>query len=272
MTYAAPANTSVGGESVPLLELRGVSKSYRRPGGSVVHAVRSVNLTVGHGETVALVGESGSGKSTLGRIALCLTPPDEGSVLLSGHSFLALSGQELRKARTAIQPVFQDPGSSFNPRRTIKEHLAQATRRLPVAERERFGIELLEKVGLRPGRGYMSRYPHELSGGQRQRVAVARALAIEPRLIVADEPLSGADVSIRGQILNLLSDLRNERRVAYLMITHDITIARAFAHKVAVMKDGEIVEFGPAEQVLRYPQDPYTRRLLDAIPWINASH
>ena len=270
--HSAPADSSVGREKLPLLELRAVSKSFRRPGGSVVHAVKSVNLTVGQGETVALVGESGSGKSTLGRIALCLTPPDAGGVLLSGHSFLSLSGQELREARTAIQPVFQDPGSSFNPRRTIREHLSQATRRLPLQERERIGTELLEKVGLRPGRSYMSRYPHELSGGQRQRVAVARALAIEPQLIVADEPLSGADVSIRGQILNLLSDLRNERHVAYLMITHDITIARAFAHRVAVMKDGEIVEFGHAEQVLRNPQDPYTRRLLDAIPWIDAGH
>jgi ABC-type glutathione transport system ATPase component len=268
----AAADNSARGEKLPLLELRGVSKSFRRPGGSVIHAVKCVDLTVAHGETVALVGESGSGKSTLGRIALCLTPPDAGSVLLSGQSFLALSGEELRTARTAIQPVFQDPGSSFNPRRTIREHLGQATRRLPVEERERIGVELLDKVGLRPGRSYMSRYPHELSGGQRQRVAVARALAIEPQLIVADEPLSGADVSIRGQILNLLSDLRNERHVAYLMITHDITIARAFAHRVAVMKEGEIVESGPAEQVLRNPQHPYTKRLLDAIPWIDARH
>lgn len=270
MASATP-DPSVGGKSMPLLELRGVSKSYRRPEGSVVHAVKSVNLTVEHGETVALVGESGSGKSTLGRIALYLTLPDEGSVRLSGQTFASLSGQELRKARTAIQPVFQDPGSSFNPRRTIKEHLAQATPRVPVSERERVGVELLEKVGLRPGSDYMSRYPHELSGGQRQRVAVARALAIEPQLIVADEPLSGADVSIRGQILNLLSDLRNERHVAYLMITHDITIARAFAHRVAVMKDGEIVEMGAADEVLRHPQDPYTKRLLAAVPWINAS-
>ena len=266
--YAAPDATFFSGYHTPLLEFRAVSKSFHRPGGSIVRAVRTVSFEVREAETVALVGESGSGKSTIGRMALCLVNPDEGTVLLAGRPVHALSARDLQKARTIIQPVFQDPGSSFNPRRTIRDHLAQAARRLPPAERERLSVEILERVGLKPGPEYLPRYPHELSGGQRQRAAIARALAVDPRIIIADEPLSGADVSIRGHILNLLKDLRAERRVSYLMITHDITIARAFAHKVAVMKEGTIVEFGAAEEVLETPQHPYTRRLLQAVPRI----
>ena len=247
-----------------LLALENISKSFRRSGGAMVQAVRSVSLDVAEGETVALVGESGSGKSTLGRIALALLPPDQGRVVLAGASLGELSAAELRARRVAMQPIFQDASASLNPRRTIGDLLAQALRRRDAA-RDR-GIDLLDSVGLRPGSQYLARFPHELSGGQRQRVAIARALAMEPRLIIADEPLSGADVSIRGQILNLLLDIKRRQGVAYLMITHDISIARAFADRVAVMQQGEIVEIGRADTVLDAPQHPYTRRLVAAVP------
>jgi ABC-type glutathione transport system ATPase component len=265
----------------PLLALEGISKTFRRSGGGVVNAVRSVSLEIGHGETLALVGESSSGKSTLGRIALGLLRPDAGRVLLDGRSLAEMSGAQLRLERVAVQPIFQDAGASLNPRRSAGELMAQALRqrwlaKAPGLSREAAGeggaeqrsIELLQSVGLRPGRDYLERYPHELSGGQRQRLAIARALAMEPCLIVADEPLSGADVSIRGQILNLLVDIKEKRGVAYLMITHDISIARAFADRVAVMMQGEIVEQGPARTVLTSPAQAYTKRLVAAVPTI----
>ena len=248
----------------PVLALNGVSKTFSS-GRRTVQAVRNVSLFVGRGETVALVGESGSGKSTLGRIALGLLPPDAGEVVLEGQALGALSGEDLRKARVAMQPIFQDASSSLNPRRTARELMAQALRlgEGPVDER---AASLLDRVGLSPGRDYLGRFPHELSGGQRQRLAVARALAMQPRLIIADEPLSGADVSIRGQILNLLLDIKERDGVAYLMITHDISIARHFADRVAVMQQGVIVETGPAVEVLTAPTHPYTRQLIEAVP------
>jgi ABC-type glutathione transport system ATPase component len=252
--------------SAVLLELEGVSKSFRRAGAAPVDAVKSVDLAVAEGETVALVGESGSGKSTLGRIALALLRPDRGRVLLEGRDLARMRRRELRRIRTVVQPIFQDPAASFNPRRVVRDLLGQALRHRPEAVRRERSIELLERVGLKPGGDYLGRYPHELSGGQRQRLAIARALAMEPRLIIADEPLSGADVSIRGQILNLLADLRDEHRVAYLLITHDISIARAFADRVAVMRSGEIVEEGLPREVLTRPSHPYTQRLIAAVP------
>ena len=255
----------------PLLELRNVAKTFRSAAGESVHAVRGVSLSVGRGETVALVGESGSGKSTLGRIALGLIAPDAGEILLDGRSFARLSRREFRAARTAMQPIFQDATASLNPRRTVRELLAQALPRHAAKELDGEAVRVLDSVGLRPGAEYLARWPHELSGGQRQRLAIARALAAEPALIVADEPLSGADVSIRGQVLNLLLDIQEARRIAYLMITHDISIARAFADRVAVMLRGEIVESGPVDQVLVDPRHEYTRRLLAAVPELEPS-
>ena len=252
----------------PILRLEAVSKAFHRPGSPPVQAVSNVSLTVGRGETVALVGESGSGKSTLGRIALGLLAPDSGKVVLEGKSLGDLSPDDLRRARVAMQPIFQDASSSLNPRRSALELMAQALRGQAKAEAK--SAELLDRVGLWPGRDYLPRFPHELSGGQRQRLAVARALAMNPRLIIADEPLSGADVSIRGQILNLLLDIKEERGVAYLMITHDISIARHFADRVAVMQHGVIVETGPAEQVLTTPSHPYTQQLVAAVPVLGA--
>ncbi len=252
----------------PILKLENVNKTFRRSGGTQVHAVKDVSIHVHPGETVALVGDSGSGKSTLGRIALGLVRPDTGRVLLEGREFLALPDAELRAARSVMQPIFQDASASLNPRRQARELLAQATKRRDVPL-DQAAIEVLESVGLRPGADFLGRFPHELTGGQSQRHAVARALAMEPTLLIADEPLSGADVSIRGQILNLLIDIKEARHVAYLMITHDISIARAFADRVAVMKLGEIVETGPAEAVLGSPQHPYTQQLVAAVPMLH---
>jgi ABC-type glutathione transport system ATPase component len=249
----------------PLLVLDKVGKDFKLPGGGVLHALKSVSLTVHAGEIVALVGESGSGKSTLGRIALGLMRPDTGEVTFDGHKLTGISTEQFRDLRTGMQPIFQDPTASLNPRRTVRELLMQALWKRP-AEGEARCIRLLEDVGLRPAAQYLDRYPHELSGGQRQRVSIARSLAMEPKLIIADEPLSGADVSIRGQVLNLLLDIQKSRDVAYLMITHDISIARAFADRVAVMEHGDLVEVGPADAVLRTPRHPYTQRLVAAVP------
>jgi len=249
----------------PLLVLDHVGKRFRLPGGQVLDAVRDVSLTVHAGEIVALVGESGSGKSTLGRMALGLIPADGGEVTFAGHRLSQLTPEQFRDVRTGMQPIFQDPTASLNPRRTVRGLLMQALWKQPAAGEPRC-VQLLEDVGLRPAARYLDRYPHELSGGQRQRVSIARSLAMAPRLIIADEPLSGADVSIRGQVLNLLLDIQRASGVAYLMITHDISIARAFADRVAVMMKGELVEIGPAATVLLTPQHDYTRRLVAAVP------
>jgi ABC-type glutathione transport system ATPase component len=252
----------------PLLELKGVSKAFRVPG-TFQHrtVVDDANLVVGRGEIVALVGESGSGKSTLAKIALRLIRPDAGYAFLHGESLWAMRGDQLRRARLAIQPIFQDPAASFNPRRRVGPSLRQAllARGVHADKIEGRSIELLEQVGLRPGSGYLTRWPHELSGGQRQRLAIARALAMDPELIIADEPLTGADVSIRGQILNLLLDLQQKREIAYLFITHDMSIARALADRIAVMQSGKIVEQGVTTTVLTSPEHPYTKRLLGAV-------
>jgi ABC-type oligopeptide transport system ATPase subunit len=249
--------------TAPLLDIQDVSKMYRRSRTELVHAVRSVSLSITAGETIALVGESGSGKSTLGRIALGLLNPDRGSVLVEGRSLRALYGSELRRLRTTMQPIFQDASAALNPRRSARQHLLQALA-VRNAATDPEAIRLLESVGLRPGADYLERFAHELSGGQRQRLTIARALAPQPRLIVADEPLSGADVSIRGQILNLLLEIKRAHRIAYLFITHDISVARAFSDRVAVMMQGAIVEVGPTERVLAKPEHAYTRRLLTA--------
>lgn len=253
----------------PLFELRGISKSFHVRGTSeIVQAVDQVDLQIMPGECVALVGESGSGKSTLARLALRLTSPDSGNVFLKGQCLTAMPGARLREARIAMQPIFQDPGAALNPRKRAGEILFEALhrRKCSRAERNDRAVDLLERVGLRPGATYLSHYPHELSGGQRQRLCIARAIAMDPVLIIGDEPLSGLDVSIRGQILNLLADLRSERGMAYLLITHDLTVAGALADRVAVMLKGRIVEVGQTSSVLQHPVHDYTRRLLSAVP------
>ena len=251
---------------MPILELRNVTKIFRQRGAEPLKAVDDVSLQVDAGECLAIVGESGSGKSTVARLALSLLRPDGGDILLNGRSLIGMPAKELRVQRLGMQPVFQDPSASFNPRRTVASSLDQALgqRVPPVPDRRQRALELLSQVELRPPQDYMERFPHELSGGQRQRLAIARALALEPKLIIADEPLSGADVSIRAQILNLLVDLQRQRGVAYLLITHDLLVAQAVAHRIAVMFRGRIVEHGPTATVMNAPRDPYTIRLLKA--------
>jgi ABC-type glutathione transport system ATPase component len=251
--------------SPTFLAIENVTKTYGRGTARSVQAVKGASLSVARGEIVALVGESGSGKSTLGRIALGLERPDEGRVMVDGRDLQNLPADALRIARLSMQPVFQDATASLNPRRTVAELLGQALRFSRLSIRAR-SIDVLEQVGLQPAAEFLHRMPYELSGGQRQRVAIARAIAADPLLIIADEPLSGADVSIRGQVLNLLLDIKEQRDIAYLLITHDISIARHFADRVAVMCQGEIVECGPAAPVLDSPQHPYTRKLVQAVP------
>jgi len=257
---------------MPLLEVRGISKTFGR-GAGALKAIDDVSLSVEEGECVALVGESGSGKSTLARLALRLLEPDSGDVLLQGRSLMAQSRSKLRSRRLPMQPIFQDPAASFNPRRRVRSILQQAATQARPSQTESLSrlCELLDQVELRPAVDYLDRYPHELSGGQRQRLAIARALAVEPAIIIADEPLSGADVSIRAQILNLLMDLQASKGLAYLLITHDMLVAEAFSHRIAVMYRGRIVEEGLTREVLQSPYHPYTKQLLAAVHSVDAA-
>jgi ABC-type oligopeptide transport system ATPase subunit len=257
---------------MPVLELRNVSKTFHARGTAPLKAVDDVSIAVRGGECLAIVGESGSGKSTLARIALGLIAPDSGEVLVKGRPLRGASAEEKRAFRLAVQPVFQDPAASFNPRRTVISSLDQALRqrRAAPASSRAEASSLLAQVGLKPAEHFLDRFPHELSGGQRQRLAIARALALDPELIIADEPLSGADVSIRAQILNLLLDLQRSRALAYVLITHDMLVAQAVATRVAVMYRGRIVEEGDTAAVMSAPRDPYTVRLLGAVQSVDA--
>lgn len=262
----------------PLLELAHVDKTFgsgkRRA--RIVHAAVDVSFSVSEGETLAIVGESGSGKTTVARIALGLIDPDAGAVRVNGHDLAGTRSSHRRELRRYVQPIFQDATASLNPRRTVRSTLAQAIRgglRPSESRRqlERLAQEALERVGLTPGSEFLPRYPHELSGGQRQRVAVARAIAVRPKLVIADEPLSGADASIRGQLLNMLEELQNDLGLAYILITHDISVAKAFAHRVIVMTNGQIVEQGDPATVFERPSHPYTKQLIAAVPHISTA-
>ena len=236
-----------------------------------VKAVDGVSFGIHEGRTLALVGESGCGKTTAGKALLQLIRPTGGSVRFQGRELTTLSRGELRPVRAAMQIVFQDPYASLDPRMRIADIIAEGMQALDTAataaERDRKIDTLLDQVGL-PSRA-KARYPHEFSGGQRQRIAIARALAVEPRLIVCDEPTSALDVSVQAQILNLLKDLQDRLGLAYLFITHNIAVVGHLAHEVAVMHRGRIVEQGPADAVLAEPQHPYTRELLAAVPKID---
>lgn len=251
-------------KKTPILELLQISKTFQRRGHPPKKAINNVSLSVYPGETVALVGESGSGKSSVARAALSLLRPDEGEILLEGQPILGLTPEAMRNKRKIVQPVFQDSAAAFNPRRTIGQLIQQGLNAAATrpADYDARTVELLNMVQLSPGEDFASRYPHELSGGQRQRAAIARAIAPEPKLIIADEPLSGADVTIRGQVLNLMLDLQARTGLAYLFITHDIAVARSFASRVLVMYLGEIVEQGDPQQVIENPAHPYTQRLV----------
>jgi peptide/nickel transport system ATP-binding protein len=235
-----------------------------------VKAVDGVSFELRKGRTLALVGESGCGKTTTGKAILQLIAPTEGSVQYAGEELTRLSRTELRVRRSAMQIIFQDPYGSLNPRMRVAEILLEGMRSLSVgasdAERVQRIADLLKEVGLPPEA--LGRYPHEFSGGQRQRIAIARSLAVNPRLIVCDEPTSALDVSVQAQILNLLRSLQARRGLAYLFITHNIAVVDYLAHDVAVMYQGRIVERGPVDQVLRTPTHPYTRQLLAAVPEI----
>jgi ABC-type oligopeptide transport system ATPase subunit len=258
----------------PLLVVRDLHKRFPVRRGLLfertvdwVEAVQGVSFEIGAGETLGLVGESGSGKSTTGYCILQLLRPTSGSVRFQGSELTAISGDELRRTRRQLQIVFQDPYSSLDPRMTVGTIVAEplvvhgvGTRR----ERRARVAELLEVVGFDPR--FTNRYPHEFSGGQRQRIGIARALALSPRLIVCDEPVSALDVSIQAQILNLLKDLQRDFGLTYLFIAHDLAVVRSMSDRIAVMNKGKLVELGPAEQVYSNPQDDYTKALLSAVP------
>ena len=262
----------------PILEVKGLKKYFgvsRQEGfrtiRETVHAVDGIDLTVLPGETVGLVGESGCGKSTAARAILRLTEPTSGSVLLQGVDLLALKGEALRQARRDIGAVFQDPFAALDPRMLIGDIVAEPLLvHGLVKNKEEAWVksrELLNTVGLNPD--FVSRYPHEFSGGQRQRIGIARAIATDPKLIVLDEPISALDLSIRAQILNLLSELQSKRGLSYLFIAHDLSVVRHICDRVEVMYLGVIVEEGGTDEVFANPQHPYTKALLAAVPIAN---
>lgn len=256
-----------------LLEATGLTKSF--PAGTNVlgratgwqHAVRGVDLRVARGETLAVVGESGAGKSTAGRLVLRLIEPDAGQVRLDGIDVLSLRAKPLRTLRKRMQMIFQDPYGSLDPRMVVEDAVGEP---LTVHfgtrgdERRRKVLELLDRVGI--GEHQAERYPYEFSGGQLQRIAIARALAVEPDLIVCDEPVAALDLSIRAQVVNLLHELQRERGVAYVFISHDLSLVRLIADRVAVMYLGSVVEEGATAALFANPRHPYTRALLDVIP------
>ena len=259
--------------AVPLLEASSLKKRYTIDSGplqptKIVSAVEDVSFSVAPGESFGVVGESGSGKTTLAKLLLALERPESGTVFFEGRDLFALPGRELRRVRRDMQVVFQDPFSSLNPRMTIAEIVEEGllVHGDPPDKKARQArvARTLDEVGL--AAAHAGRYPHEFSGGQRQRVGIARALALEPKLIVADEPVSALDVSIQAQILNLLKDLQQRRKLAYLFISHDLSVVRYLCTRVAVMYLGKIVEIADTDALFSSLQHPYTEALLSAIP------
>jgi oligopeptide transport system ATP-binding protein len=261
--------------SAPLLEVKGLKKHFPIMSGIIfqrqvgaVKAVDGVDFKVYPGETLGLVGESGCGKSTTGRTVLQLYKPTEGSVVFEGKELSTLPADELRKMRRRMQMIFQDPYASLNPRMTVGNIVSEPIKIHNTitnkVELQEFVESLLQRVGLNPY--FVNRYPHEFSGGQRQRIGIARALALRPSLIVADEPISALDVSIQAQVVNLLEDLQQEFGLTYLFIAHDLSMVRHICNRVAVMYLGRIVEMGPTDEVYDNPLHPYTQSLLSAVP------
>ena len=261
--------------SAPMLEARALTRHYRLPGGhfakrGVVRALDGVSFTLHAGRTLAVVGESGSGKSTLARQVTMIETPTSGELLLDGRDVARATAAERRALRPQVQMVFQNPYASLNPRRTVGALLEEPLaiqRRGSRAERREAALTMLANVGLRPE--HASRYPHMFSGGQRLRIAVARALMLNPRLVVADEPISALDVSTQAQVLNLLADLQQAFGVAYLFIAHNLQVVRLIADDVIVMHHGEAVEQGPKDAIFDDPRHPYTKALLASTPSIH---
>jgi oligopeptide/dipeptide ABC transporter ATP-binding protein len=267
----------------PLLVVEGLCKQFvgRRTSGlfrkpPVATAVEGVSFEIGRGESLGLVGESGCGKTTVARMILDLIEPDAGTVELDGVSYAQISKRRFRRVvRPRVQAVFQNPAAALNPRKTVYQALRSVVllhQVCPRSEAKQYVIALLEQVGLSPGEAYLSRRPHQLSGGQQQRVGIAKALAVRPALIVADEPVSALDVSVRGQIINLLREAQKNTGVSMLLISHDLAVVRTVAHRVAVMYLGKIVEIGDVEDILHTPRHPYTKALLAANPHVDGSH
>jgi len=256
-----------------LVQMADLAKHFPAGRGGLVHAVDGVTLDIARGETLGLVGESGCGKSTLGRLICRLEEPTGGRVVFDGVDTTALSMGELRAVRPRMQMIFQDPFSSLNPHKTVDEIVALPLRIKGVgakAEVRDRVAELLRLVGLDPAQG--RRFPHQFSGGQRQRIGIARALACEPELVIADEPVASLDVSIQAQILEILRDLQEQFRLTGLFISHDISVVSHVSQRIAVMYLGKIVEVGPAQAVIEDSLHPYTRALLAAVPRIERGH
>jgi len=272
-TASAEATDTVQSGRKPILEVKNLVKRFDIHAGLLgklkgrVHAIENVSFSLQPGETLSLVGESGCGKSTTGRAIMRLIEPESGSVMLDGQDVLAMDRKRLREMRRTMQMIFQDPFASLNPRMTVGAAIAEPflEHRLGTARQAREKVaDLLERVGLQAQMA--ARYPHEFSGGQRQRVCIARALALDPKVIVADESVSALDVSIKAQVINLLLDLQASLGLAYLFISHDMAVVERVSHRVAVMHLGEIVEIGSRAQVFENPQHPYTTKLIAAVP------
>lgn len=250
-----------------LLEVNHLKK-YFKTGKGILQAVDDVSFTLDYGKTLGLVGESGCGKSTTGRSILRLTEPTDGEVKFAGKDVTKLNNREMRAMRRDMQIIFQDPFSSLNPRKTVEELIGEPFRWNNIIQgrakkRERI-LELMDTVGL--AQRLLNVYPHELDGGRRQRIGIARALAMEPKLIICDEPVSALDVSVQAQVLNLLKELQKEYGIAYLFITHDLSVVNHFSDDIAVMYLGQIVEKAPSKELFTNPIHPYTKALLSAIP------
>ena len=251
----------------PLLEVEGLKKYFATKRG-MLHAVDDVTFTINQGMTLGVVGESGCGKSTTGRAILRLLEPTGGKVHFDGQDVLALTPEQMRHKRQEMQIIFQDPFSSLNPRKTLAETIAEPMEIHNILSdktaRENRVLELMDTVGL--ARRLMNVYPHELDGGRRQRIGIARALSVNPKFIVCDEPVSALDVSIQAQILNLLEDLQEEMGLTYMFITHDLSVVNHFSDDIAVMYLGKLIEKAPSEELFAHPTHPYTQALLSAIP------
>ena len=268
-----------GPATAPLVEVRDLSVHFELRGGTLsrlfgrdtgtIKAVDGVNLALRPGEVVGLVGESGSGKSTLGRALLGLVPATDGSIHLRDQNIADLGRRQLREIRRVVQMVFQDPNAALNPSMTVEEAVGDALRvhgMKSAAERRKGVIQALERVGLSPVELFLNKYPRDLSGGQKQRVVLARAIVLDPELLVADEPVSMLDMSVRAKILQLMLDLKQELGLTYVYITHDLATAKYFCDRVAIMYLGRVVEIGPTEEIFAQPRHPYTKALLAAIP------